>query len=234
MPPWPDRLGAPLADASFAMMNRALDRMRWLGIDIMHTARSFDVYRHMFYRNRPAARVLADLQGQRVVDVACGYTPYAPDSMFQACQAAGIEFYGVDPALSEALVPGLGDRLLSKWTGGSGEFLHRPPGMERALSATAQSLPFEDGSVDEILCGFLLWVWIDEDRVLADIFREMSRVLRPGGVARLFPLPQWHRLGATHPSLREALAGFELSQHFVLGKPRAKTLSAMLTTLVKL
>ena len=230
---WPDRLGAPLANTSFSLMNRAIGRMRWLGVDIMHTARSFAVYRRMFYRNRPASRVLADLRGQRVVDVACGYTPYAPDSMFQACHAAGIEFYGVDPVLSDALAPGFGDRVLSKWTGGSGEFLSSPPGLERALTATAQSLPFEDGSVDEILCGFLLWGWIEDDLDLADIFREMSRVLAPGGVIRLFPLPQWRRLSTTHPALRYALGDFTITQHFVPGNPRAKTLSAMSTTLVK-
>ena len=204
-----DRLGAPLANASFAVMNRAIGRMRWFGVDIMHTARSFDVYRRMFYQNRPAPVVLASLQGKRVVDVACGYTPYAPDSMFQACHSADIEFYGVDPVLSETLVPGFADRALSKWTGGSGEFLKHPPGIERALSATAQSLPFEDGSVDEILCGFLLWVWIEDDQVLADVLQEASRVLRPGGSLKVFPLPQWRKLAPRNPALRRALSDFE-------------------------
>ena len=234
VPPWPNRLGAPLANTSFAVMNHAIGRMRWLGVDIMHTARSFDVYRRMFYRNRSASRVLSDLEGKRVVDVACGHTPYAPDSMYQACETAGIEFYGVDPVLSEPLEPGFADRMLAKWTGGSGQFLSDPPGMERAIDATAQSLPFEDGSVDEILCGFLLWVWIEDDIALADIFRDMSRVLVRGGTVRLFPLPQWRRLGPTHPALQDALADFEMSQHFVLGNQRSKTMSAMLTTLVKL
>ena len=91
--PLPNRLGTPLANASFAVMNHAIGRMRWLGIDIMHTARSFDVYRRMFYRNRPASAVLGSLEGKRVVDVACGYTPYALDSMFQACRAANIHHF---------------------------------------------------------------------------------------------------------------------------------------------
>lgn len=233
VPPWPNRLGAPLANTSFAVMNHAIGRMRWLGIDIMHTARSFGAYRRMFYRNRSSSRVLSGLKGKRVVDVACGYTPYAPDSMFQACESAGIEFYGVDPVLSDTRVPGFADRVLAKWTGGSGEFLPDPPGMERAIDATAQSLPFEDGSVDEILCGFLLWVWIEDDTTLADIFREMSRALKKGGTVRMFPLPEWQRLGPPHPAVREALADFDMSQHFVPGNQRSKTMPAMLTRLVK-
>ncbi len=153
--------------------------------------------------------------------------------MFQACYAADIEFYGVDPVLSETVSPGIADRLLARWTGGSGEFLANPPGLERALGITAQSLPFEDGSVDEILCSFLLWVWIEDDRQLAEIFREMSRVLKPGGVIRLFPLPQWRKLVARQPAVRKALSGFDISQHFVLGSQRSRTMSGMLTTLVK-
>lgn len=179
--PLPDRLGVPLANASFAVMNRAIGRMRWLGIDILHMARSFAVYRRMFYRNRPASRVLGSLQGRRVVDVACGYTAHAPDSMFQARHATGIEFYGVDPVLSEPLVPGMADRILARWTGGSGAFLDDPP----------------------------------------------------GGAVHLFPLPQCCRLELRHPDLRNALSAFTISQHFVLGNQRARTMSAMLTRLVK-
>jgi SAM-dependent methyltransferase len=195
LPPWSNRLGAPLANTSFAVMNRAIGRMRWLGIDIMHTERSFDAYRRMFYRNRPASRVVAGLEGKRVVDVACGYTPYAPDSMFQACHAAGIEFYGVDPVLSETRVPGFADRVLAWRTGGSGDFLSDPPGMQRAIDATAQSLPFEDGTLDEVLCGFLLWVWLEDDVVLADVFREMSRVLRTVGIRGREGADRWSHGG---------------------------------------
>ena len=137
-PLFSDALGAPLANASFAVMNHAIGRMRWLGIDIMHTARSFDVYRRMFYRNRPAKAVLTSLEGKRIVDVACGYTPYAPDSMFQACYAADIEFFGVDPVLSDTVSPGIADRMLARWTGGSGEFLADPPEHLERLRAAAQ------------------------------------------------------------------------------------------------
>jgi SAM-dependent methyltransferase len=228
-----DRLGAPLADTSFAVMHHALGGMRLLGVDILHTARSFATYRRMFYGNRPAAAVLASLAGKRVVDLACGYTPYAPDSMFQACRAAGIDFYGVDPVLSDPLTAGVSDRLLARWTGGSGEFLSAPPGLERALDATAESLPFADGCVDEMLCGFLLWVWLRDERVLADVFDEAARVLRPGGSMKLFPLPRWRWLRPREPALREALDCFDVSQRFVRGHRRSRTLSAMSTTLVR-
>ncbi len=228
-----DRLGAPLADTSFAVMHHALGGMRLLGVDIMHTARSFATYRRMFYRNHAGAAVLASLEGKRVVDLACGYTPCAPDSMFQACRAAGIEFYGVDPVLAEPLGPGVGDRLLARWTGGSGEFLSDPPGLERALDSTAESLPFADASVDEMLCGFLLWVWLRDERVLADVFHEAARVLKPGGCFKLFPLPRWRWLRPRDPGLVDALECFDVSQRFVPGHRRSRTLSAMSTTLVR-
>ncbi len=62
----PERLAAPLADTSFAAMQHALGGMRLLGVDILHTARSFATYRRMFYQNYPGATVLASLQGKRV------------------------------------------------------------------------------------------------------------------------------------------------------------------------
>lgn len=102
------------------------------------------------------------------------------------------------------------------------------------MATTAQSLPFEDGRVDEILCGFLLWVWIEDEQVLVDIFREFLRVLKPGGAVKPFPLPQWRRLESRYPDLRNTLSAFTISQHFVPGNQRARTMSAMLTTLVKL
>ena len=157
-----------------------------------------------------------------------------PDqSAFQACRAAGIEFYGVDPVLSERVSPGVGDRLLARWTGGSGEFLSNPPGLERALDAMAGSLPFADESVDEMLCGFLLWVWLREERALAEVFDEAARVLKPGGCLRLFPLPRWRWLRPRDPVLADVLAGFDVSQRFVLGHRRSRTLAAMSTTLVR-
>ena len=41
--------------------------------------------------------MLKSLEGKRVIDVGCGYTPYSDDSMFQACGDAGIDFYGIEP-----------------------------------------------------------------------------------------------------------------------------------------
>lgn len=231
--PFPRQLGEPLAGASFAMMNHAIGRMRYLGIDIIHTARTFAVYRHMFYDNRSEADVLASLKGKQIVDVACGLTPYAPDSMFQACHRAGVSFYGVDPVLAEPRAPGLRDRAMSRWTGGSGRFLRSPPGMERALGDVAQDMPFEDQSVDEILCAYLLWVWLDDEALLAEVFREMHRVLKPGGIVRLFPLPRWNSVSRSTAALSDVLSLFDVSQEFVLGGYRARSMSAMRTVLVR-
>ena len=162
------RLSEPLAGASFSVMSRAIGQLRWLGIDIIHTARTFKAYRQMFFRGQDETALLRSLAGKRVVDVACGYTPYAPDSMFHACEAAGVEFYGVDPVLTQPLVPSLKNRTISRWTGGSGQFLRSPPGIERALGVYAQAMPFDDDSVDHILCAYLLWVWLEDEDALAE------------------------------------------------------------------
>ena len=214
-------------------MSRAIGHMRWLGIDIIHTARTFNAYRDMFFRGQDESELLRSLAGKRVVDVACGYTPYAPDSMFRACEAAGVEFYGVDPALTQPLVPSLKNRAMSRWTGGSGQFLRSPPGIERALGVHAQAMPFDDDSIDHILCAYLLWVWLEDEESLGQVFTEMHRVLKPGGSVRIFPLPRWRSLPVRSADLSSALEQFEISQRFVMGSYRSRTMSAMLTTLVK-
>ena len=41
--------------------------------------------------------MLNGLIDKTVVEVGCGYTPFAKDSMFRACHDAGVEFFGIDP-----------------------------------------------------------------------------------------------------------------------------------------
>ena len=90
-------LSTPIANISFAMMHRYVRSLQRYGVSMMHTARSFGYYRKVFYKNQAKTTVLASLEGKRIVDVGCGYTPFAEDSMFRVCHDAGIEFYGVDP-----------------------------------------------------------------------------------------------------------------------------------------
>lgn len=62
---------------------------------------------------------------------------------------------------------------------------HRLAGA-RFVEADATVLPFADGSVDAVTCGFALRNFVDLDAVL----RECARVLRPGGVLALLEVAE--------------------------------------------
>lgn len=227
-------LGRPLANVSFAVMHRYVKSMQRGGIGMMHTARPFSYYRKVFYGGKSRAAVLKSLEGKRVIDVGCGYTPYADDSMFQACGKAGIDFYGIDPLIDEDISFGLKERILARATGGSGRFSSRAPGLERALAGSAQALPFDDQSVDEILCSYLLFVWIEDEQILAEILSEFQRVLKPGACAKLYPLYEWRFTRFRNPLLKQLLSGFQVSQTFVHGHGDWRVTPSMLTTFTKL
>jgi SAM-dependent methyltransferase len=227
-------LGRPMANMSFAMMQTYLRSAQRRGVGMMHTARPFALYRKMFYGGQSRSAVLESLQGKRIIDVGCGYTPYAEDSMFRACHSAGIEFYGVDPLLGTDIKIGFKERALARATGGSGIFNHRPPGLSKALSASAQKLPFGDHSVDEILSGYLLFVWIEDEKVLADILCEFQRVLKPGGRIKLFPLYEWRLMRFKNRRLKKLLANFTIEQTFVHGGLDWRVMPSMHTQMTKL
>ena len=227
------QFGRSVANLSFGMMQHSLQAAQKVGVDMLHTARSFDYYRKIFYHNQSRGRVLRQLQGKRIVDVGCGYTPYARDSMFRACHDAGLDFYGVDPRIEPEMAFTFRDRALARATGGSGCFSNRPPGVSRALAGTAQALPFDTSSIDEIVCGYLLYVWIEDEKTLAEIFEEFHRVLRPGGIARLFPLPDWQLVRAQGSRLRKIQSRFSIEQSFVPAGYRPRVMAAMLTEMTK-
>ena len=201
---------------------------------MVHTARPFSYYRKVFYRGQPKAAVLNSLQGKRVVDVGCGYTPYAEDSMFRACHDAGIDFYGVDPLIGTDIKFGFKERAMARATGGSGRFSTHPPGLSKALSVSAEQLPFEDQSVDEILCSYLLFVWIEEQEVLADILGEFLRVLKPGGRVKLYPLYEWRFMRFRNKRLQTILSNFRIEQTFVHGGRDWRVTPSMLTEMTKI
>ncbi|MGB5325569.1 MAG: methyltransferase domain-containing protein [Pseudomonadales bacterium] len=200
---------------------------------MMHTARSFSYYRKVFYKRQSKKAVLKSLQGQRLVDIGCGYTPYAEDSMFRACHDAGIEFYGVDPLIGTEIKFGFKERALARATGGSANFSSDPPGIAKALSANAQNLPFNDQSVDEILCSYLLFVWIEDEEALVDIVAEFLRVLKPSGVAKIYPLYEWRFMRFKNTRLKNLLAKFRIEQTFVHGGRDLRVTPSMLTVMTK-
>ena len=228
------QFGPSIANMSFAMMHRQVHAVQKRGVSMMHTARPFAYYRKVFYKRHSEADVLDSLVGKTVVDVGCGYTPYADDSMFRVCHDQAIEFYGIDPLIGEDIKFGVKDRALARALGSRGRFSTQPPGIANAISASAQDLPFEDNSVDELLCSFLLFVWIEDESALADILEEFLRVLKPGGVVKLYPLYEWRRMQFSNSKLNSVLSSFTIEQSFVHGGLDFRVTPAMLTELTKL
>ena len=226
-------LGRPVANLSFTAMQNYLRSAQRRGVSMMHTARPFAFYRKVFYGNQSRGTVLNALQDKRIADVGCGYTPYASDSMFRACHDAGIEFYGIDPLIGTDIRFSLRDRALVRATGGRAQFNRNAPGLEKALSTTAQDLPFEDASVDEILCSFLLFVWIEDEETLAEILGEFLRVLRPGGSIKLYPLHEWRAMHFQSAELRQLLENVTVSQTFIHGRGDWRVMPSLLTELRK-
>jgi SAM-dependent methyltransferase len=227
------RLGGPIANISFALMRGYLRSAQRRGVGMMHTARPFSHYRKVFYQGQSRSQVLKKLVGKRIVDVGCGYTPYAEDSMFRACHDAEIEFYGIDPLIGTDLKFGLKERALARATGGRGTFNADAPGLSRALSATAQELPFDDQSIDEILCSYLLFVWIEDEAILADILEEYLRVLKMGGQAKLYPLHEWRLMRFKNPRLLQVLKKFNIEQVFAHGGHDLRVMPSLLTRMTK-
>ena len=105
--------------------------------------------------------------------------------------------------------------------------------MLAAVPASAQDLPFDAASVDEILSSFLLFVWIEDEAVLADILGEFHRVLKPGGVLKLYPLYDWRFMRFKNTRLKNVLNSFRVEQTFVHGRGDMRVMPSMLTQMTK-
>ncbi len=123
------------------------------------------------------------------------------------------------PALRvTAAEPALLFRAISRaaaWTGGlAGRLDHSP--------ASAERLPFPDGSFAGALCLFVLWAVEERSRVLA----ELARVVKPGGTLVLGEFVQPVKLPFGHPSLAgpadlAALAAPQFAVEEVVRRPGA-------------
>ncbi len=213
---WKDEI----ARAAFLTYRAEIAVGRFVGMSMLSTSRSFGLYRRIFFEGRSARDVLEAVGGEVVVDVGCGFTPYFSDSMFQACEAEGIAFYGVDPVLSEGMRSPWYSRAVAHLTGSFGRYLARPPGQERMLGVYADAIPLEDASVDRFLASMSLFIWVDDEEVLAKIFEEFARLLKVGGQAHIYPQPPWKKDRWKHPRLQRAFAAFDVTQAFVVtGNP---------------
>lgn len=207
---------AALAGATFKAAKRLTNVYHRLSLPVISTGRSFRCYRQIFFDSQSAASVLDELQGQCILDIGCGLTPFVSDSMFQACHHAGIDFYGVDPKLAGGFKFGLFDRAKIRATGG-GKMNREAPGREHRIGAMADALPFDDGSVDTILSCYLLFAWINDEAALEAIFREFDRVLKPGARIMIFPAPHYDPTAIQRPGLRQLLDTFVIEQRFFSG-----------------
>jgi len=84
-----------------------------------------------------------------------------------------------------------------------GERVRRVSSKKNALAAIAEELPFKNESFDLVLslAAVPLWLPVHEDDY-AKAFREAARVLKSGGVIKLFPMSNF-TLGLTEKVLRE-------------------------------
>mgnify|MGYP001824278574 CR=1 FL=1 len=187
---------------------------QFFSLPVISTGRSFSYYRKVFFGNSSQREVLSALEGKRVVDVGCGLTPYVSDSMFQICREQGIEFFGVDPKFADGFSLSPLDSAGIRLVGGRGRISLNAPGLENCIGATADDLPFDDGSVDMILSNFLLYAWIQDEEVLENIYREFYRVLNNDGEVRIYPAPQLDVDKIRYAGLREVMNQFEIRQRF--------------------
>ena len=179
------------------------------------TSRPFSYYRSVFFEQHSPPTILKNLKGKKVVDIGCGYSPYSKESMFSACYKNGIEFYGVDPAIKRVNTLRPIDVLLAQLTGGTCNYDINAPGLERAICADANQLPFSDNTIDMILSCWFIPIWIDtEDELLTD-FSEIYRILKIGGTISLYPMPDWNSFSINNPQLRLLLDKFKFRQRFI-------------------
>lgn len=118
--------------------------------------------------NRRAIEALGVLQGDRILDVGCG-PGFALKELAAAAPAGHVA--GIDPSpLMIRVAQRRNKPLVSS-------------GRVSVTKASATALPFPDRSFDKALCVHVIYFWDD----LGPCFREIARVLKPGGrIALLF------------------------------------------------
>ena len=207
-------LQSTLSALTFHGLKANADVYEFFSLPVISTGRSFAYYRKIFFGDRSQREVLKTLEGKRVIDVGCGLTPYVSDSMFQICRKQGIDFFGVDPKFANGFRLRPLDVAKIRAVGGRGKISAQAPGLEKCIGAHADDLPFDDGSIDLILSNFLLYAWIQDEAILAKIYREFHRVLNDGGEVRIYPAPDLGISKAGNSELRAVMKKFAITQRF--------------------
>ena len=78
-----------------------------------------------------------------------------------------------------------------------------------------------------------MFVWIEDEKILADIFEEFFRVLKPGGKIKLYPLYEWRFMRFKNARVLEVLAGFNIKQTFTHGGRDIRVTPSLLTQMTK-
>ena len=203
-----------LSRLSFRILHSSMAVYSAFNIPVISTTRPFRFYRKMLFNDQSKQQLQQELQGKTLVDIGCGLTPFIEDSMFQWCRRNGIDFYAVDPKVKDGFRFGLFDHLKSLATGARTRPNPNIDGLEKTVATYANQLPFADDSVDIILSCWLVFSWIHDDALLTDIFREFSRVLKPGGSVRIFPTGSVSQIQTQYPELWKMLAGWHMEQDF--------------------
>lgn len=126
---------------------------------------------------------LKNSEGKRWLDVGSGETYKEPNSMMNRLREDwNITMVGVDPMYGERVghmdkARGL-HKLDEEWTG-----------KNELYPYTVQRLEFEDASFDLILSCWALDKVNMANGGMEQAFRQIARVLKPGGDARLYPVP---------------------------------------------
>jgi hypothetical protein len=76
-------------------------------------------------------------------------------------------------------------------------------------------------------------VWIEDEKILADIFKEFFRVLKAGGHIKLYPLYEWRLMDFKNVQLLEVLKNFKINQTFNHGGRDLRVSPSLLTQLTK-
>jgi SAM-dependent methyltransferase len=123
---------------------------------------AFIMARETWAQNRRAIKALGVGKRDRVIDIGCG--PGRSLKLLAKLASRG-QVVGADPSELMAEIAVRRNRAGVKTN------------RVKVVIASAASLPFEDDSFDKALCVHVLYFWND----LAAGFRDVARVLKPGG-----------------------------------------------------
>jgi len=122
--------------------------------------------------------ITKEFLGEKVLDLGAGFSGDIP----KYAAERGIKIYSLSESFSEDNIRSLlkervGDKINKEFP---------------FFAGLAQELPFKSNTFDSVLSVFSIPFYLDnKKREYKDTFKEIVRVLKPGGKAYLYPLPLW-------------------------------------------